>query len=69
MLVSAETNVPIKDREDVVVAAFLAFLAKEMRRDPRVITPLDSELTRRINSLTDGISVSPDEDLGDEVLI
>jgi antitoxin PrlF len=69
MLVSAETNVPIKEREDVVVAAFLAFLAKEMRRDPRVITPLDSELTRRINSLTDGISVSPDEDLGDEVLI
>jgi antitoxin PrlF len=69
MLVSAENAVASTGREDVVVAAFLAFLAKEMQRDPRVIAPLDSELTRRIDSLTDGVSVSPDEDLGDEALI
>jgi antitoxin PrlF len=69
MLVSAENAVASTSREDVVVAAFLAFLAKEMQRDPRVIAPLDSELTRRIDSLTDGVSVSPDEDLGDEALI
>jgi antitoxin PrlF len=68
MLVSAENAVAGTSREDVVVAAFLAFLAKEMQRDPRVIAPLDSELTRRIDSLTDGVSVSPDEDLGEALI-
>jgi antitoxin PrlF len=69
MLVSAENAVASTGREDVVVAAFLAFLAKEMQRAPHVIAPLDSELRRRIDSLTDGVSVSADEDLGDEVLL
>jgi antitoxin PrlF len=69
MLVSAETAVASKGRDDVVVAAFLAFLAKEMQREPRVIAPLDSVLTHRIDTLTEGVSVSPDEDLGDEALI
>jgi antitoxin PrlF len=69
MLVTAETVTSGKSRDDVVVAAFLAFLAKEMQREPRAITPLDPALTRRIDSLTEGVSVSPDEDLGDQVLI
>jgi hypothetical protein len=69
MLVSAETATSGKSRDDLVVAAFLAFLAKEMQREPRAIAPLDPALTRRIDSLTKGVCVSPDEDLGDEVLI
>jgi antitoxin PrlF len=69
MLVSAETSTPGKNGDDVVVAAFLAFLAKEMQGEPRAIVPLDSALTRRIDSLAKGVSVSPDEDLGDEALI
>lgn len=69
MLVSAENSVGSTGHQDVVVAAFLAFLAKEMQRTPRAIAPLDSDLTRRIDSLTDGVSVSVDEDLGDEALI
>jgi antitoxin PrlF len=69
MLVSAETATSGKGGDDVVVAAFLAFLANEMQREPRDIAPLDSALTRRIDSLAEGVSFSPDEDLGDEVLI
>ncbi|MGA8037099.1 MAG: type II toxin-antitoxin system PrlF family antitoxin [Candidatus Acidiferrales bacterium] len=69
MLVSAENAVASTGRKDVVVAAFLAFLAKDMQRNPGAIAPLDSDLTRRIDSLTDGVSVSADEDLGDEALI
>jgi len=69
MLVSAETATSGKGRDDVVVASFLAFLAKEMQREPRTITPLDQDLTRRIDALVDRVPVSPDEDLGDEALI
>jgi hypothetical protein len=69
MLVSAETSGSGQHRDDVVVAAFLAFLAKEMRREPQAIMPLDEALTHRIDALVDRVSVSPDEDLGDEALI
>src|ERR1700730_17642770 len=48
MLVSAKTATSGKGHDDVVVASFLAFLAKELQRGPRTITPLDQDLTRRI---------------------
>src|SRR5450755_1796005 len=35
MLVSAETTASAQNRDDAVVAAFLAFLAKEMQREPQ----------------------------------
>jgi hypothetical protein len=69
MLVSAETTAFGQHRDDVVVAAFLAFLAKEMQREPHAITPLEQALTHRIGELVEDVSVSPDEDLGEEALL
>jgi hypothetical protein len=69
MLVSAQTNASGRQREDRVVAAFLAFLAKEMERKPQAIQPLDPALMNRIGALVGNVSVSPDEDLGDEDLL
>jgi hypothetical protein len=68
MLVSAE-KMPSSQRRDDVVAAFLAFLAKEMIRDPHTIAPLAESVIRRMDALAEGVSVSPDEDLGDEALL
>jgi len=69
MLVSAETQRSGQDREDAVVAAFLAFLAEDVRREPQAIKPLDPDLLRRVGKLVDGVRVSPDEDLGDKALL
>jgi hypothetical protein len=69
MLVCAETTSSEQRRDDAVVAAFLAFLGKEMQRQPHMIAPLNQALTRRIDSLVEGVTASPDEDLGDEVLL
>src|ERR1700730_15366939 len=69
LLVSAETTAFGQQRDDVVIAAFLAFLAKEMQREPQAIRPLDQALTHRIDALVEGVPVSQDEDLGDEALI
>jgi hypothetical protein len=69
MLVSAETTASGQHRDDVVVATFLAFLAKEMQREPNAITPLEQALTSRIGELVEDVSVSPDEDLRDEALL
>lgn len=63
MLVSAEMIASAKRPDDVVVAAFLAFLAEEMRREPQAIMPLDHALTHRIDALVEGVSVPPDEAL------
>src|ERR1700682_1449586 len=69
MLVSAETAASGRRSDDVVVAAFLAFLAKEMQREPQASTPLAQALTHRIDALVEGVSGSPDEDLGDGALL
>jgi antitoxin PrlF len=67
MLVTAEPHV--YEREDPVLAAFLAFLAQDMKENPQSIRPLDPELFAKIDRLTRGVRTSPDEDLGDEPLI
>jgi antitoxin PrlF len=67
MLVSAMT--PSLEVSDPVLEAFLAFLAKDMEDHPEQIKPLSADLMERIERLTQGITVNPDEDLGDEVLI
>ena len=69
MLVTAETASSGQRHDDAVVGAFLAFLAKEMQRDPQAITPLTQSLTNRIGELVEDVSVSPEEDLGDEGLL
>jgi antitoxin PrlF len=70
MLVSAIAPSREESEEnDPVLEAFLAFLAKDMEDHPEQIKPLSADLMERIERLTQGMSVDPDEDLGDEVLI
>jgi hypothetical protein len=65
MLVVAETA--SQEKTDPVMASFLAFLAKDIASAPERVRPLDAKLAKRMNRLTRGIAVSPEEDLGDGV--
>jgi hypothetical protein len=67
MLVMAETE--DRERADPVMASFLAFLAQDIAKAPQQIQPLDVKLAKRMDKLTKGITVSPDEDLGDGVFL
>ena len=67
MLVTAETSSP--EETDPVMASFLAFLAQDMEKHPEKIKPLSADLVGRIERLTKGISVDPDEDLGVQALL
>jgi antitoxin PrlF len=51
------------------MTAFLAFLARDMEDHPEKIKPLSAGLMERVERLTKGIRVDPDEDLGDEALL
>lgn len=67
MLVTAET-LPA-EAEDPVLASFLAFLAQDIANNPHKLRPLSSSRAKRIRGLTQSVSVNPDEDLGDEILL
>ena len=67
MLVTAEPK-DLK-RVDPVMDAFLAFLAQDIADAPERIQTLDAKLTKRIERLTKGLHVSPNEDLGDEDIL
>lgn len=69
MLVVAEPANKLRREEDPVMLAFLSFLAGDMVRSPRQIQPLDKTLMNRIHTLVGGMSVNPEEDLGDRSLI
>lgn len=69
LLVSAETTAVGRRRDDAVIAAFLAFLAKEMQQQPQAIAPLNEIMVRRIDALVEDVSVSSNEVLGDEALL
>lgn len=67
MLVVAE-DIPT-EREDPVVEAYLAFMAKDMEAHPENIKPLDEKRFQDAVRLTAGIEFDPDADLGDEDLL
>jgi antitoxin PrlF len=67
MLVTAETAV--RETSDPVMASFLAFLAQDIANAPQRIRPLDVKLAKRMDKLTKGIAISPEEDLGNGVSI
>jgi len=67
MLVTAESEMP--ESGDPVMASFLAFLGQDIARSPQNVRPLDSKLTKRIDRLTKGIPVSPEDDLGEAVIL
>jgi len=67
LLVTAE---PLEaTSEDPVLAAFLAFLHKDMLAHPENLVPLDEERSRRIAELVKGVVVDENEDLGEESLL
>jgi hypothetical protein len=68
-LISVDLHTVSERQEDPLVGAYLAFLSKEIARNPQTIRPLSASLVRRMRALTHGISVDPQEDLGDEALL
>jgi len=67
LLVTAE---PLEtSSEDPVLAAFLAFLHKDMLAHPENIRPLDENLMARVAALVKDVVVDMDEDLGEESLL
>jgi hypothetical protein len=69
LLVVAKTLPKNTKEEDPVIAAFLSFLAEDMRRCPDRLVSLDERLMRDITRLVGKIKVDPNEDLGDEDLV
>ncbi len=68
-LISVDLPTGSRRNEDPLVGAYLAFLAKEITRNPQAIRPLSASLVRRMQALTHGITSDPQEDLGDEALL
>lgn len=67
MLVSVAE--PVVERADPMMAAFLAFLASDIAKAPERIQPLNRDLAKRMDRLVKGVSVSPEESLGEESLL
>jgi hypothetical protein len=67
MLVTAE-NVPAQN-QDPAMAAFLAFLAQDIARNPQNLQPLNEEQMKRIGKLTKSVKSDPQEDLGESALL
>lgn len=67
LLVTADTS--SRDKSDPAMEAFLAFLSQDIAATPHRIAPLDENLAVHIDELVDGVEVSPDVDLGDEVIL
>jgi antitoxin PrlF len=63
LLVTAEGKT--QEKTDPVMASFLAFLAQDLASHPEKVRPLDQKLVRRVDKLTKGVLVDPQEDLGD----
>ncbi len=67
MLVSVAE--PVVERADPMMAAFLAFLAGDIAKAPERIQPMSRDLAKRMDRLVKGVSVSPEESLGEESLL
>lgn len=55
--------------DDPVLAAYLAFVEREMAAHPEHIRPLSADLLSRARALVADVEVDLDEDLGDDVTI
>ena len=70
MLVVADPEPKRKSaEEDPVLSSFMSFLAADMQRSPEHIKPLDAGVIERIGTLVRNVDTTPEENLGDEVLI
>jgi antitoxin PrlF len=66
-LISVVDDAPDRQEEDPVVAAFLAFLEKDMKTQPKRITGLSKRSIARATRLTKGRKVSDDDRLPENV--
>ncbi len=57
----------IDEQEDPVMDAFLSFLAQDMEHHPQRITPLSSEKLAQAVALTEGVVVTDNEILPDDL--
>jgi hypothetical protein len=70
MLVVADPESRRKSaEEDPVLSSFMSFLAADMQRSPEHIKPVDAGVMERIGTLVSNVDTTPEENLGDEVLI
>ncbi|MDV2985836.1 UNVERIFIED_CONTAM: type II toxin-antitoxin system PrlF family antitoxin [Methylobacteriaceae bacterium AG10] len=72
MLVTLDPDEPVPESatgQDPVVAAYLAFLERDMAAHPERLHPFTESDLARLASLTDGVSVSDDEVLPDDVTL
>jgi len=71
MLVVADPDKSTMDEneEDPVIQSFLAFLAKDMEKNPDSLRPLDEAMMAEVAELVKGVSVDPDEDLATDGLL
>jgi antitoxin PrlF len=68
ILISLLDNVACADvDEDPVVTAFLSFIEQDMLKYPDHIIPLSDELLQNVSVLTQGVEVSDEEVLPDEI--
>jgi antitoxin PrlF len=64
---SAYTTQGSEVDEDPLVRAFLCFMEQDMLQRPKHILPLSKDLLHQISVLTQGVEVSDDEMLPDEI--
>ena len=57
------------DETDPVIEGFLRFLARDMERDPRNITPFPPSLAERLATLAQGIDVEPNAEIDGPVAL
>lgn len=54
------------EQNDLVIEAFLSFLAKNIQKTPQIVMPLNRELSQRIQSVISGVEFDLNEPLSDE---
>ena len=64
LLISAEPSEQPENEDDPVLAAFLAFLDKDILDHPENLKPLDAALMNDVAALTKDVIVDLNEDLG-----
>jgi antitoxin PrlF len=69
MLVSVAETEETESAEDPIMAAFLAFLDREIEQSPERIKPLSATRIEEARSLTKDVEVSDDESLPDDVTL
>lgn len=61
--------VAAQEETDPVIDGFLAFLTRDMVRNPAHLTAFPADLAERMTALTAGMSVDPDEEIDGDVAL